>query len=35
MFCKKFKVPLEKVFSKVLRDKFNWAIESADADWEF
>ncbi|KAF8469595.1 hypothetical protein BDZ91DRAFT_655281, partial [Kalaharituber pfeilii] len=35
MFCKKFGVPLERVFPKTLREKFKWAIESADADWEF
>lgn len=35
MFSKKFDVPIEKLFAKTLRDKFNWAIESADADWRF
>ncbi|KAK3383157.1 hypothetical protein B0T24DRAFT_516332 [Lasiosphaeria ovina] len=30
-------VPVEKFFSKTLRDKFKWAIESVgdDSDWEF
>ncbi|KAM9930134.1 hypothetical protein OXX59_000739 [Metschnikowia pulcherrima] len=35
MFSKKFNVPIEKLFPKTLRAKFNWAIESADADWRF
>lgn len=35
MFCKKFDVPLERVFPKTLREKFKWAIESADENWEF
>ncbi|KAL1868041.1 hypothetical protein VTK73DRAFT_3866 [Phialemonium thermophilum] len=36
-FSKKFDVPIEKIFSKTLRDKFNWAIMSVgdDANWEF
>lgn len=35
MFSKKFDVPIEKLFTKTLRDKFKWAIESADEDWRF
>ena len=37
VFAKKFKVPIEKFFSKTLREKFNWAIESIEDedDWEF
>lgn len=35
VFCKKYDVPLEKVFTKTLREKFNWAIESIDKDWRF
>jgi len=35
MFCKKYDVPIEKIFAKTLRDKFKWAIESADEDWKF
>lgn len=35
MFSKKFNVPIEKLFTKTLRDKFNWAIESADENWKF
>jgi len=28
-------VPIEKFFSKALREKFEWAIKSVDEDWEF
>ncbi|KUJ22287.1 putative DNA topoisomerase 1 [Mollisia scopiformis] len=37
VFAKKFNVPIEKFFSKTLRDKFTWAIESIEDedDWEF
>lgn len=35
MFSKKFNVPIEKLFTKTLRDKFTWAIESVDEDWRF
>lgn len=35
MFCKKYDVPIEKVFTKTLRDKFKWAIESVDENWRF
>lgn len=35
MFAKKYKVPIEKLFTKTLRDKFAWAMESADEDWKF
>lgn len=36
VFAKKFDVPIEKFFSKTLREKFNWAIKSVeDDDWEF
>ncbi|KAK4153083.1 hypothetical protein C8A00DRAFT_15666 [Chaetomidium leptoderma] len=37
VFSNKFKVPIEKFFSKTLRDKFNWAIQSVGEDdtWEF
>lgn len=35
VFSKKSGVPLEKLFSKTLRDKFDWAIKSVDEDWEF
>jgi DNA topoisomerase-1 len=33
-FCKRNDVPIEKVFSKTLRDKFNWAM-AVPPDWEF
>ncbi|CEJ94990.1 Putative DNA topoisomerase 1 [[Torrubiella] hemipterigena] len=37
VFSKKFDVPIEKFFSKTLRDKFRWAIKSVEDqdDWEF
>ncbi|CAG8976553.1 hypothetical protein HYALB_00010195 [Hymenoscyphus albidus] len=37
VFSKKFDVPIEKFFSKTLREKFTWAIESIEDedDWEF
>lgn len=37
VFAKKFDVPIEKFFSKTLRDKFRWAIKSVedDDDWTF
>ncbi|CCA39926.1 DNA topoisomerase 1 [Komagataella phaffii CBS 7435] len=35
MFSKKYDVPIEKLFSKTLREKFAWAIESADENWTF
>lgn len=37
VFCNKMNVPIEKFFSKTLREKFNWAIQSVgeDDDWEF
>ncbi|KAL2154898.1 hypothetical protein VTH82DRAFT_3574 [Thermothelomyces myriococcoides] len=36
-FSNRFNVPIEKFFSKTLRDKFNWAIQSVGKDptWEF
>ena len=33
-WCKRNEVPIEKIFSKTLRDKFNWAAAVAP-DWEF
>jgi len=35
VFSKKFDVPIEKFFSKTLREKFDWAIKSVDENWEF
>ncbi|GJJ70302.1 DNA topoisomerase I [Entomortierella parvispora] len=33
-WCQKYDVPLEKIFTKILRDKFKWAM-TVDPDWEF
>lgn len=33
-WCKRNEVPIEKIFSKTLRDKFNWAM-AVGPDWEF
>lgn len=33
-WCKRNEVPIEKIFSKTLRDKFNWAMAVAP-EWEF
>ncbi len=33
-FCKRNEVPIEKIFSKTLRDKFNWAM-AVQPNWEF
>ncbi|KAM5351610.1 hypothetical protein ACJ41O_004333 [Fusarium nematophilum] len=37
VFSKKFDVPIEKFFSKTLRDKFRWAIKSVEDEdnWSF
>ncbi|KAK5071757.1 DNA topoisomerase 1 [Lithohypha guttulata] len=35
VFCKRFNVPIEKFFSKTLREKFQWAVESTTEDWDF
>ncbi|KAF2146754.1 uncharacterized protein K452DRAFT_241817 [Aplosporella prunicola CBS 121167] len=35
VFSKKFNAPIEKFFSKTLREKFDWAIKSVDETWEF
>eukprot|EP00118_Oscarella_pearsei_P003260 m.13620 g.13620 ORF g.13620 m.13620 type:complete len:863 (+) comp25108_c0_seq1:70-2658(+) len=34
-WCKKFKVPLEKVYNKTQREKFAWAIHMVDETFEF
>jgi len=34
-WCKKWDVPLEKVYNKTQRDKFRWAIDMATADFVF
>jgi len=33
-WCKRNEVPIEKVFSKTLRDKFNWAM-AVEPEWQF
>ena len=33
--CKKWDVPIEKIYSKTQRDKFRWAIDMATADFHF
>lgn len=33
-WCKRCEVPIEKVFAKTLRDKFNWAM-IVPPDWKF
>ncbi|CAL1262202.1 unnamed protein product [Larinioides sclopetarius] len=34
-WCKKWDVPIEKIFSKTQRDRFRWAIEMAGPDFKF
>ena len=34
-WCKKFEVPLEKVYNKTQREKFRWAIDMTDENYEF
>ncbi|XP_029468354.1 DNA topoisomerase 1 [Rhinatrema bivittatum] len=34
-WCKKFGVPIEKIYNKTQREKFAWAIDMADKDYEF
>jgi len=33
-FCKRNEIPIEKIFSRTLRDKFNWAM-AVPPYWEF
>lgn len=33
-WCKRNEVPIEKVFARTLRDKFNWAM-AVPPDWKF
>lgn len=37
VFSSKMGVPIERLFPKTLREKFNWAIQSIgdDSTWEF
>ncbi|VDD91647.1 unnamed protein product [Enterobius vermicularis] len=34
-WCKKFNVPIEKIFNKTQREKFRWAIDMADEEYIF
>ncbi|XP_073732186.1 DNA topoisomerase I, like [Misgurnus anguillicaudatus] len=34
-WCKKFEIPIEKIYNKTQREKFAWAIDMADKDFEF
>lgn len=33
--CKKYDVPIEKIYNKTQRDKFRWAIDMAGPDYVF
>ena len=33
--CKKWDVPIEKIYSKTQREKFRWAIDMATAEFHF
>ena len=33
--CKKWDVPIEKIYSKTQREKFRWAIDMATAEYHF
>ncbi|PIA16948.1 DNA topoisomerase I [Coemansia reversa NRRL 1564] len=33
-WCKKYNVPIEKIFNKTLREKFTWAL-GVDSEWTF
>ncbi|KAK3547461.1 hypothetical protein QTP86_021033 [Hemibagrus guttatus] len=34
-WCKKWGIPIEKIYNKTQREKFAWAIDMADDDYEF
>ncbi|GAA28973.2 DNA topoisomerase 1 [Clonorchis sinensis] len=34
-WCKRFNVPIEKVYNKTQREKFQWAIDMATAEYKF
>lgn len=34
-WCKKYDVPIEKIYNKTQRDKFRWAIDMAGAEYRF
>ncbi|ELK11699.1 DNA topoisomerase I, mitochondrial [Pteropus alecto] len=33
--CKWFGVPVEKIYSKIQRERFAWALDTASEDFEF
>lgn len=33
--CKNMEVPIEKIYNKTQREKFAWAIDMTEADFEF
>lgn len=33
--CKKYEVPIEKIYNKTQRDKFRWAIDMAGPEFVF
>lgn len=33
--CKKHSIPVEKIYNKTQRDKFAWAIDMADEEFQF
>lgn len=33
--CKKYNVPIDKIYNKTQRDKFRWAIDMATEDYQF
>lgn len=33
--CKRFEVPVEKIYNKTQREKFAWALAMASEDFEF
>ncbi|XP_027879965.1 DNA topoisomerase 1 [Xiphophorus couchianus] len=34
-WCKKWSIPIEKIYNKTQREKFAWAIDMAEKDYEF
>ncbi|KAM6981321.1 DNA topoisomerase I, like [Aplochiton taeniatus] len=34
-WCKRWNIPIEKIYNKTQREKFAWAIDMADEDFEF
>ena len=33
--CKKWEIPVEKIYNKTQREKFAWALDMAEEDYEF